>query len=79
MRGQILSVTMRQVLWATQAREKTKPRDIEWFFLWKSKLSSAAEKNLPGYVFKSVLVFQKLIRLTCQDQPQPNIFKHDKF
>ena len=28
-------------------------------FLWKSKLSSAAEKNLPGYVFKSVLVFQK--------------------
>ena len=59
MRGQILSVTMRRVvLWATQAREKTKPRDIEWFFC-ESKLSSAAEKNLPGYVFKSVLVFQK--------------------
>ena len=38
MRGQMLSVTMKRVLWATQASEKTKPRDIEW-------LSSAAEKK----------------------------------
>ena len=73
MRGQILSVTMRRVLWATQAREKTKPRDIEWFFLWKSKLSSAAEKNLRGYVFKNILVFQKLIPVNL---PRPAIAKY---
>ena len=49
MRGQILSVTLRWALWATheasaKKKNKTKqPRDIEW--LWKSKLSPAADKN----------------------------------
>ena len=49
MRGQILSVTLRWALWETheasaKKKNKTKqPRDIEW--LWKSKLSPAADKN----------------------------------